>query len=63
MNIKLIQADSSAEFDKLCQQAIEEGFMFVGQVCISGLGQGKFRFTQQWAKGIEDEVEPVKPAE
>jgi len=54
MNIKLIQANSVAAFDKLCQSAIEDGYMFVGQVLLSGLGKGEFMYTQQWAKGTEN---------
>ena len=61
MNIKLIQANSVDAFDKLCQAAIEDGFMFVGQVLLSGLGKGEFMYTQQWAKGTEDVLSDDKP--
>jgi hypothetical protein len=57
MKTKLIQAGTIQEFDSLCEKAVEDGFMFVGQVIMCGLGQGKFLYTQQWAKGAEDEVQ------
>ena len=60
MNIKLIQSTDRDQFQKLCNEAVEKGYMFVGQVVITGLGQGKFMYTQQWAKGAEDEVQPDK---
>ena len=57
MNIKLIQSTDRDQFQKLCNEAVEKGYMFVGQVVITGLGQGKFMYTQQWAKGTEDALE------
>jgi len=54
MKIRLIQADTIEDFATLCESAIVDGFMFVGQLIITGLGKGEFMYTQQWAKGIED---------
>lgn len=64
----MIQAHSLEDFAKLCEQALNDDFIFVGQVVITGLGKGKdgqpqFMYTQQWAYGAqevlgEDEIQP-----
>ena len=54
MKIRILKADSAEDFAELCKTAINDGYMFIGQMIVTGLGQGKFMYTQQWAKGLED---------
>ena len=60
---KLIQELDPKLFNKACSEAIKEGFIFVGQLVITGLGQGQFMYTQQWAKGIEANQENELPTD
>ena len=57
MKIRILKADSAEDFAELCKIAINDGYMFIGQMIVTGLGQGKFMYTQQWAKGSEDALQ------
>lgn len=57
MKIRILKADNVKDFAELCKQAVADGYMFVGQMNVSGLGKGQFMYTQQWAKGIEDALQ------
>lgn len=54
MKIRYIQAENLEDFATLTKTAIGDGFMFVGQMIVTGLGNKQFMYTQQWAKGLED---------
>lgn len=57
MKLRIVQANTLKEFEQKCEDAIGKDYMFLGQVIITGLGQGKFMYTQQWGKGIQPEKE------
>lgn len=61
MKMRLLQSDTIEGFAEVSEAAINDGYMFVGQLIITGLGQGKFMYTQQWAKGVDDEVQRDNP--
>ena len=62
VHFKLIQSESKEKFDRACEKAIEDNYIFTGQVIMSGLGGGKFLYTQQWIKKEgEDASEQLAP--
>jgi len=47
---KVVQGTTTTDFERECEKAHEEDFMFIGQMVITGLGQGNFMYSQQWVK-------------
>ena len=52
----VIQSNSKEGFEDACKKASEDDYIFCGQMVITGLGQGKFMYSQQWGKGIAEPI-------